>query len=78
MCRALVPSIYALFSRQSHCINCGGIRPLYFSLTGQQWQDVKSFRRITNNGIFHGIDMCVHRKVRANAGFSLSLIIEWE
>ncbi|WP_461423477.1 hypothetical protein, partial [Ketobacter sp.] len=32
----LVPSINTLFSKQSHCINCGGIRPFYFSLTGQQ------------------------------------------
>lgn len=37
MRHGLIPSINTVFSRQSHCINCGGIRPLYFSLTGQQW-----------------------------------------
>ena len=36
MRHGLISPINTVFSRQSHCINCGEIRPFYFSLTGQQ------------------------------------------
>jgi hypothetical protein len=35
-CHGLINPINAGFSRQSHCINCAGIRLIYFSLTGRQ------------------------------------------
>ena len=40
MRHGLISPINTVFSRQSHCINCAEIRPLYFFLTGQQWDFV--------------------------------------